>query len=363
MRIAIAVWPMLLASLLSACSGGHDRDKAGGGNAPATVTTAVLGPSEWVDTIDALGSVRATDSVTITAKVSETVDQVHFDSGDFVRAGQALVTLSGKSQHAALAEAEANYREAQALFAREQDLAKKQLIAASQFDSQRAARDAAKARMDEVRAQLSDRAIRAPFDGVLGLRQVSPGALVTPGTVITTLDDVARMQLDFSVPERILPTLAKGQTIIAQADAYPSEKFDGVIDSLDSRVDPVSRAVTVRAQIANPERKLRPGMLLRVSVERAGRQTLQVPELALQQLGQEAYLFVVGGDDLVAQRPVTVGERRPGFVEIVTGVHAGERVVVEGTVKLHDGSKIVEAEPATGRGDDATNKPQRSAGD
>jgi len=362
MQARIPALALTLAILLVACGGNKDADKKrGGGNAPATVTTTVLRPSEWVDTIDALGTVRANDSVTITAKVSETIEKVNFDSGDFVHAGQALVTLSGKSQRASLAEAAANYREAQALFEREQDLAKRQLIAASQFDTQRAARDAAKARMDEVRAQLSDRAITAPFDGVLGLRQVSEGALVTPGTVITTLDDIARMQLDFSVPERFLPALAKGQTITAQADAYPGEKFAGVIDSLDSRIDPVTRAITVRAQIANPERRLRPGMLLRVSVQRSGRQTLQVPELALQQVGQQAFLYIVGADDKVAQTPVTIGARRPGFVEITDGAKAGDRVVVEGTVKLHAGSIVVEAGAA-----DATtaadNQSRRSTG-
>jgi membrane fusion protein (multidrug efflux system) len=315
-----------------------------------------------VVTIDALGTVRAIESVTITAKVSETVDKVEFDSGDLVHAGQVLVMLSGKSQVASLDEASANYREAQALFEREQDLAKRQLIAASQFDTQRAARDAAKARMDEVRAQLSDRAIRAPFDGVLGLRQVSAGALVTPGTVITTLDDIARMQLDFSVPERFLPTLSKGQTIAAQADAYPGENFDGVIDSLDSRIDPVSRAITVRAQIANPERKLRPGMLLRVSVKRAGRKTLQVPELALQQVGQQAFLYLVGSDDKVTQLSVNIGARRPGFVEIADGAKAGDRVVVEGTVKLHAGSAIVEAGAEPEPSNDVHRKSGQSAG-
>lgn len=326
--------------LLAGCGKGN---APAGGNAPATVTTSVLQPSAWVDSLDALGTVRANESVTITAKVSETVTQVHFESGDLVKAGQVLVTLSGRTQQAAWAEADANYKEAQSQFVRQQDLAGRQLIAVSQFETQRAARDAAKARLDQMRAQLSDRVISAPFAGVLGARQVSEGALVTPGTVITTLDDLTTVRLDFTIPERQLQLLANGQAVLASSDAYPSQAFEGRITSLDSRIDPVTRAIAVQAQIANPERKLRPGMLLDVAVQRPARQTLQVPEMALQQVGQQSFLFRVDADDKVEQVPVSIGARRPGAVEIVDGVKAGDRVVVEGTVKLHPGSKIVEA--------------------
>jgi membrane fusion protein (multidrug efflux system) len=340
----VTMWCVLILSLLlAACGSGNPADKKGAGNAPATVTTTVLQPSAWTDTIDAIGTAHANESVTLTAKVSETVQRVDFESGDPVRAGQVLVTLSNASDLAGLNEAAANYRNAEQQFQRQQGLVARQLIAASALDTLRAARDAAKARMDQVRTALADRVITAPFDGVLGLRQVSPGSLVTPGTVIATLDDVSLIKLDFPVPERELPALAKGQPVIARSEAYPEQTFDGTIASLDSRVDPVTRAITVQAQIANPERKLRPGMLLDVGVQQPSRQTLQVPELALQQVGQQAFVFRVGADDKVEQVPVTIGARRPGAVEILGGVQAGDRVVVEGTVKLHPGSKIVEA--------------------
>jgi membrane fusion protein (multidrug efflux system) len=285
------------------------------------------------------------------------VQRVDFESGDLVHAGQVVVTLSNAADLAGLNEAAANYRDAEQSFERQQMLITRQLVAASTLDTLRAARDAAKARMDQVRAALSDRVISAPFDGVLGLRQVSPGSLVTPGTVIATLDDVSLIKLDFSVPERELPALANGQPVIARSEAYPDKDFDGKIASLDSRVDPVTRAITVQAQIANPERKLRPGMLLDVAVQLPARQTLQVPELALQQVGQQAFLFRVGADDKVEQVPVKIGARKPGAVEILDGVKAGDRVVVEGTVKLHAGSKIAEAGADDSRG--STKSPKR----
>jgi membrane fusion protein (multidrug efflux system) len=330
--------------LLAACShndAGKDQKAAA-----ATVTTVVIKPRMWSDTIDAIGTAHANESVAVTAKVSETVQRVEFESGDLVRAGQVLVTLSNQSDVAGLDEAAASYRDAEQLFERQQALAARQLIAASAMDTQRAARDAAKARMDQVRASLSDRVIAAPFDGVLGLRQVSPGSLVTPGTVIATLDDVSVIKLDFSIPERFLTALAKGQPLVARSDAYPGEAFEGAIASLDSRVDPVTRAITAQARIANPDRKLRPGMLLEVSIRQPSRQTLQVPEIALQQVGQQAFVFRVAADDSVELVPVTVGARQPGQVEILDGLKAGDRVVVEGTVKLHPGSKITEASVA-----------------
>jgi len=329
--------------LLAGCTGKDDAPKK---DDAAVVTTQVIRPSEWVDTIEALGSARANESVTISAKVSETVTRISFDSGDKVRAGQALVTLSGAAQQAQINQAKANFEEADTLFQRQQELAGQQLVSASQLGAQRAARDAAKAYLEQMRAQLSDRVITAPFAGVTGMRQVSEGALITPGTVITTLDDLSSIRLDFTIPERYLPELTVGQTILASAEAYPEQPFKGTIESVDSRLDPMTRAVQVHARIANADGRLRPGMLLRVSVQRPARTTLQVPELALQQVGQQAYLFLVENGNTVSQVPVTVGERRPGFVEIVDGVKAGARVVVEGTVKLHEGSKIIEA-PAT----------------
>jgi len=341
-------WPLIatlmLATALSGC-GGKGKEGGGpgkGGGSPATVTTTTLAPKPWSDTLDALGTAAAKESVTITAKVSEKVDQVHFDSGDTVEAGKVLVTLSDRAQSAGVGEAAADYAEAQKTYERIQELAKQQLVAATQLDVQRANRDAARARLEAQKATVGDRVVVAPFAGVLGLRQVSPGSLVTPGTVITTLDDVSAIKLDFSVPERSLGALAVGGSIRASSDAFPGEVFEGRITSVGSRVDPSTRALAARAEFDNPQRRLRPGMLLQVQLEQASRQALQVPELALDQLGEQAFLYKVVGDK-VEHVPVKIGARRPGWVEILDGVQAGDRVVVEGIVKLKDGAKIVEA--------------------
>lgn len=345
MRKPALILPAAMLALVLAACGDANEGRSGGGGPPAVVTTTVLAPAPWTDSIDALGTATARESIAVTAKVSETVSKVHFESGDAVTAGQVLVTLSDRASVAGVNEAEADFREAQSQFERMQDLAKRQLISASQFDTQRAVRDAAKARLESVRSQVADRVITAPFAGVLGLRMVSTGSLVTPGTVITTLDDVSRIRLDFSVPERYLAALATGQDVLATSEAYPGEQFRGTVTSIGSRVDPVTRAVAVRAEFDNPDKKLRPGMLLQAALQRAGRETLQVPELSLVQMGQQAFVFRVEAEDKVAQVPVKIGARRPGWVEILEGVKAGDRVVVDGTVKLKAGSKIAEAKP------------------
>ncbi len=341
-----------MAALLAAAgfaSGCGDGGPDAGEAKPATaVVTTRVAPVEWRDTIEALGTARAKESVTLTAKVSETVRKVGFDSGDLVRAGDVIVDLSSGAQLAGLEEARAAFQESERQLARGMELAPTKIISESQLDTQRSNRDAAKARMDVVRAQLSDRVITAPFDGVLGLRQVSPGSLVTPGTAIATLDDISIIKLDFSVPERYIAVLAQGQDIAARSETYPDRKFAGRIASVDSRVDPVTRSVTVRADIPNPDRLLRPGMLMAVDVLLPPRTAVVVPEIAVIQVGADSFIYRVKADETVERAKIELGSRREGEVEIRSGLAGGDRVVTEGIVKLREGLRVVEA-PSGGR--------------
>lgn len=332
------------AGILAGCGGGGAAEDAP--PPPTIVVTSKVAPSEWRDTLEALGTARANESVTLTAKVSETVRRVGFDSGDVVRAGDVIVDLSSGQQLAGLEETRAAYQEAERQLARGQELAQTKIISASQLDTQRSTRDAAKARMDVVRAQLSDRVITAPFDGILGLRRVSPGTLVTPGTPIATLDDISVIKLDFSVPERYLAVLSKGQDVAAHSETYPDRDFAGSVASVDSRVDPVTRSVTVRAVVPNPERLLRPGMLLAVRLYQAPRQAIVVPEIAVVQVGSDAFVYRVTKDATAERAKVSLGARRRGEVEITAGLAAGERIVTEGSNKLREGVRVADAPAA-----------------
>jgi membrane fusion protein (multidrug efflux system) len=339
--------PSLLLTAICLLPVACSRDGASAGAAQpaqaAVVTTQVVAMQPWSDTISALGTVKARESVTITAKVSETVERVHFDSGDEVAANAPLVTLSGDQQQAALQAAEAEAREAEQQFRRGSELVGQQLIARSLLDTQRATRDAAAARVAQMRADIGDRRIRAPFAGVLGTRQVSPGALVTPGTVVATLDDITRVYVDFPVPELHLAHLANGQALTGTSVAWPGVEFEGQVSSIDARVDPATRAVVVRGDFPNDERRLRPGMLMQVQLSRPQRQALVVPEIAVVQVGRETFVWRVKGDGTVERATIEVGERRAGQAEVVRGIAEGDRIVVDGSGKLRPGMAISDA--------------------
>jgi membrane fusion protein (multidrug efflux system) len=349
MPMSRAATLFIVALALSACgkSGPEERK-----DAPVVVTTIRLAAQPWQDGIEALGTARANESIAIVAKVSDVVTRLGFDSGQRVRAGQLLVDMNSRAQRADVDAAQATLRDAEQQLRRGSELARQQLIAQGQLETLRANRDAAAAALASRRAAVADRTLVAPFAGVLGLRQVSVGALVGPGTTITTLDDDSRIKLDFTVPESALSSLARGQAISARSDAWPGVAFDGTVADIDSRIDPDTRAVTVRAELPNPDGRLRAGMLLRVAVRLPERQALVLPEIAVQQEGSQASVLRVGAGDKVALVPVELGSRKEGKVEVTSGLKAGDRVVVEGIVKLHDGSSIVEATP--GAAADAT---------
>ncbi|ANB17117.1 efflux RND transporter periplasmic adaptor subunit [Dokdonella koreensis] len=342
---------LLAATALVALGGCRTGDGAPAGTAPppaVRVTTAVLQPQAWTDTIEALGTAKANESVTLTAKITETVRKVNFNDGQDVAAGDVLVELTSGQQVAALAEAQATSRDATRQFERQQDLVRQGTVSRAVFDTAQATRDSNSARVNALRAQLADRVVTAPFAGVLGLRQVSPGALVRPGDIITTLDDISVIKLDFSLPEVHLAAVAAGQSVVARSPAFPGRSFEGTVVSLDSRIDPVTRAFQVRATIPNPDRALRGGMLLTVGILRPQREVLVVPEIALVQVGTEASVFRVGADQRVAQVKVVPGARRRGTVEIREGLATGDRIVVDGTVKLRDGVQVAEAAATAG---------------
>lgn len=337
-----------LTALLAACSGSAP-DGAARNSAPAvSVTTTVVQPVNWVDTLEAVGTTKARESVTLTAKITETVRKLNFRDGQEVDAGDVLVEMTSGQQVAALAEAQANYKDAERLMQRNDDLVAKGTVSQQVADTARATQESSKARVNFLRAQLSDRVVTAPFSGVLGLRQVSVGALVTPGTVITTLDNIDTVTLDFAMPERFLAALAPGLDVQAISVAYPGRSFEGTIVSVDSRVDPVTRAVLVRAEMDNEDHALRAGMLMTVRVLRPSREVLAIPEIAIEQVGADSFVYLVGEDNEVKRQKVTLGERKQGRVEVREGLAAGARIVKDGTVKVREGSKVVDAGSAGG---------------
>ncbi|MGF1680140.1 efflux RND transporter periplasmic adaptor subunit [Photobacterium minamisatsumaniensis] len=290
--------------------------------------------------IEALGTVKSRESVVLTAKVTEKVEQVHFTDGQEIKAGQILISLASDEQKAKVRAAKANLKEQQREHKRIEGLVRRNTIASSELDKLFTDIEVARAVLAQNQAELDARSIHAPFTGLLGFRQISPGALITPGTVITTLDDIARVKLDFSIPESFIGYLKKNTTIEGQVAAFPEYLFSGVVTSIDSRVDPETRTILVRAEIDNQQYQLRPGMLMTIRLIVRERLGLVVPEEALVPRQRDNYLFVVNSEGVVEQRLVKTGFSRRGEIEILTGVEEGELVISRGIQRVRPGQHV-----------------------
>jgi membrane fusion protein (multidrug efflux system) len=314
----------------------------GGGRAqaqPPLVTVGRARNDSIYDVVEALGTTQANESVTLTAKVTDTVRRVNFEDGDFVEAGAVLIELTNQEEEALLAEARANLDDAEAQLRRLEDLSGRGLTSASELDVARSRAGASRARLYSIVARLRDRLIQAPFSGLLGFRQVSPGTLLSPNTAITSIDDISVIKLDFTIPETFLGTMDPGAKIVAKSASFPGREFVGTVRTVGSRVDPVTRAITVRAHLDNVDRALRPGMLLTVNVVTAERTALVVPEGSVFQVQNRAYVYMVDGDT-VHQQQIEVGGRRFGVVEVLSGLQEGDLIVTEGIIKLREGARV-----------------------
>jgi membrane fusion protein, multidrug efflux system len=346
----ISVAMLLLA--LAACGGsdggpqgkgGEGRGGGGGGDKKPptpTVTVAPVANHEFVDALEAVGTARAIESVTISANVTERIKRLNFSDGQYVRKGAVLVELSASQEQADLSGARARLTQAQAQLDRQVSLLRDGWTTQSRVDEALAARDGARAAVEAISADISDRVIRAPFSGIIGLRDVSSGLVAGSSTAILELSDISTIRLDFTIPETSLAAVTVGQEVIGTSAAYAGERFTGRITAIDPQIDPVSRAATVRASLPNPQGRLKPGMLLAVQAVRSKRSALAVPEQAVVGNRDERSVFVVEGDKTVSQTKVTIGAREPGLVEITGGLAAGTPIVVDGALKVRDGGTI-----------------------
>lgn len=319
---------------------GREEGRGDRGQQPVLVTLAKVEKRAFADVIEAVGSARANESVEITAKVSDTVSRLNFTDGQNVPAGFLVAEMSQKEQTADLVAAEANLREQEQSLSRAEKLRARGFVSNASLDALRAARDTAAARVAATRSRTSDRALRTPFAGRLGLRRVSVGALVRPGDVVTTLDDISRIKVDFPVAETRLSGISLGQTVRATAAAFPGEVFTGTVESIDTRIDTASRSVTVRAVFPNDKSRLRPGMLMTVGIETNPRTALAVAEQTLVPVETRQYVYLVSPDGKAERREVVIGARIPGHVEILSGVKEGDSLVLEGTLKMRPGATV-----------------------
>lgn len=317
----------------------------GGGAAgrAAAVSQATVAPRAFIDRIEVLGVAKGRQSVTITSNTTELVTAVRFRDGQRVSQGQVLVELKAGEEDAGLIEAQARVAQAERDYARWKSLADQGIAPRATAEQYLSALETARAGVKAATARKLDRVIRAPFSGVVGLTDVAPGSLISPGAPIVSLDDLAVVRVDFEVPDRYLPVLREGAPIIARPDAYADDAFQGRIALLDSRIDATTRAITARAEFPNPSGRIKPGMLMRVTISHGGRDALAVPEAAVQFEGDQAYVFVIAarGEGLAARKQaVDTGVTQNGFVEVRGGLKAGDRVVADGLNRIQDGQPL-----------------------
>lgn len=332
----------LLSLLCAACSDPEGDSQSPTANAAVAVVTAAATVQSMGIEIEAVGTTRANESVQVTSKASNVVTAIRFSDGDEVSRGEVLVEMDDAQAQAALAEAQAGLADSQSQYDRSRDLVTQEALSQADLDQIEAQVKAGQARVAAAQASLDDTVIRAAFDGRTGFRQVSVGSFVSPGTLITTLDDTSIIKLDFTVPENFLFMLRRGLAVSALSAGLPNREFTGEVTNMESRVDPVTRSITVRAEIPNADGALRQGMFMTVVLDGEAEPTLMVPEAAIVPEQGRIYVFVVR-NDAVERREVRIGKRRPGEVEVVEGLVENDRVIVEGTQNVRDGSVVQEA--------------------
>lgn len=307
------------------------------------VIVAPVKETQWIETIEALGTLKAREQVVITSTVADKIAKINFDDGQMVDEGAILIELESAEERAELQSAKSALSESEKQYNRAKELRAKGATAQSVLDEQRRVYEIAKAQVGVAESQLQDLIIRAPFAGKLGIRQVSPGAYLNAGQVITNLTDNRTMRLDFAVPEVFLDSIRPGQVVEVKSAAYFDKTFKGTVTAIDNQIDPISRAFSVRATLQNPEGLLKSGMLMTVKLEKEPEQTIALPESTL--IPESTLNFVYLVDDSAEQptaqkTEVKIGRRQSGKVEILKGLEVGQLVVSHGALKLANGRAV-----------------------
>jgi membrane fusion protein (multidrug efflux system) len=318
---------------------GEAAAAVGRGSDAVPVALAAAEAGTIRERIEAVGTTLARQAVDIVPLTSGRVAEIAFTPGARVEAGAVLVRIDEEAEQAAVAEAEASLREAELALDRATKLRANNTVAQATVDELEAAFLGASARLDAARKQLADRTVKAPFTGVVGIRRVDVGARVDDDTVLTTLDDLSEVEIEFSVPEVFFGRVRQGQTVSATSAAFPGRAFSGRITTVDTRIGAVSRAFRVRAVLPNPDLVLPAGMFMHVEVVLEERPAVLIPEEAVITEGESTFVFIVE-DERARRRAVRLGQRTAGAVEVLEGLEAGEPVVRQGIQRLRDGATV-----------------------
>ncbi len=343
-----------MAVALSACGKKDEAPAAGAAQSKPAGGAAAGGPPKGLpvkavpvkvgdvsNEVTAVGSLLAEESVVIRPEIDGRLLELHFQEGQSVGRGAKLVTLDASEVQAQLAAANAQVRTDEQRLERTKELLDQKFISQDAYDVAKNNYQRSVAVKEEIQARLDKTVIRAPFPGVVGLRQVSPGAYLKKGDDIARLENIASIKLDFRVPEVYASQVKVGQAVAIRLDAFPAEAFTGRIFAMEPMVDERTRTMLLRARVNNQGFKLKPGMFVRVALTLETRQNaILVPEPAIWPQGQESYVYRVV-DDKALLTKIEIGQRRPGEVEVVAGLSPGDVVITEGQMKMKDGAPVM----------------------
>lgn len=316
---------------------------------PDAVTTIVTAQEEWPATLNSIGTVAAVQGVTVSADLSGIVERIAFDSGKTVEKGDVLVQLDTRQEQAQLAGAESQLQLARLNFERMTGLVQQDAVSRAEYDAAAAAHKQAEAKLGEIRATIERKTIRAPFSGVLGIRQVNLGQYLTDGAPVVPLQSLNPVYVNFGVPQQEATEMRPGRSVRITVGELGDNEFTGRVSAVDSVVDQTTRNVQVQATLANPGGKLKPGMFVQAQVTLgAGRQVVALPASAINYAPYGDSVFVVTdmknpqGQSYrgVRQQVVKLGSARGDQIAVLSGVKPGEEVVSSGVFKLRNGAAV-----------------------
>ena len=318
---------------------------------PTTVSSAVVKEEDWAPTLSAIGSVSAVQGAVVSAELGGVVAEINFQSGGVARKGDVLMRLDSSAEEAQLHTAEADLELAKANLDRERDLAARKVVSKQELDTAQSTFGQKQGAVDNMRAFITKKQIRAPFDGMLGIRQVNVGQMINSGQQVVQLTALDRVYVDFALPQQNLPQLAAGYEARVHADSLPGREFKGKVTAINSMVDNVTRNISLQATFDNPDHELHPGMFVKVDVilpEKS--KTLVIPGSAVSYAPYGNSVFVIDNkkdpktgkeSQSLRQAFVRIGEARGDFVAVTEGLKAGDVVVSTGVFKLRNGMPVV----------------------
>lgn len=328
----------VLALTVSAPDRAHAQQGGGGPPVPVEAAKVAIGPLG--EHVTAVGTLISNESVIVRSEIAGRIKEIYFEEGKEVQKGDKLFALDDSVYQAELSEAEAKLKLAERNSARTEELFANKIATARSRDEATSLLEIGKAAIELARVRVDKAVIKAPFDGLMGLRKVSVGDYITAGEDLVNLENINPIKVDFRVAEKFLPAVRSGQSIAIRVDAFPDRAFKGQVYAIDPKLDALGRSILIRAKVANDDEQLRPGLFARVTLTLELKpNALTIPEQAIVPRGSDQFVYKVV-DGKAAQIKVQTGIRRDGKVEIVSGLSDGDVVVTAGQLKIRDGAPV-----------------------